>query len=60
MRDHEKASWVDFNQMRQANLQQQLMKTRDSINQALLKIPGAEDLDMLRVCIFFCFLLLFM
>lgn len=50
MRDHEKTSWLSFNHTRLANLQQQLLKTRDGINKAQLKMPGCEDLEVLKVC----------
>lgn len=46
MRDHEKTSYLDFNQTRLANLQQQLMRARDAINKA--QFEGDDNLGMLK------------
>jgi hypothetical protein len=50
MRDHEKTSLLDFSRSQLANLQQQLLKTRDSINKVQFGMKDAtESLQVLQV-----------
>lgn len=48
MKDHEKSSWREFQGLRQASLQAQLLKTRESLNKAKYFPLPKEELDILE------------